>query len=167
MDKAAFLKNDYVPLLATINPEIKGLFGKMNVQQMIEHMGYAFRQASGLITLAPTNNVEITNKMYRFMMSDKPFRENTPNVFLPETPLPLEHSSVGESLSALKKEIEHFVSVFAEDTQKRILNPFFGNLNFDEWVHLLYKHGAHHARQFGLNSFEGIEDLEIKTTQES
>jgi hypothetical protein len=57
----------------------KPLFGKMNVQQMIEHMGYAFRQASGLIPLDALNNEEITAKMYRFMMSERPFKDNTPN----------------------------------------------------------------------------------------
>ena len=163
MDKSSFLKNEYIALLASIDPGTKGIFGKMNVHQMIEHMSYAFRQASGLIPLEPTNNEEITEKMYRFMMSDKPFRDNTPNVYLPEDPLPAEHVSVADSLSQLQKDIDHFFWVFLEEKEKRILNPFFGNLNFDEWVHLLYKHASHHLRQFGVNPLPPMETIENKS----
>ena len=28
-------------------------------------------------------------------------------------------------------------------------NPFFGDLNFEQSVQLLYKHALHHLRQFG------------------
>jgi hypothetical protein len=125
-------------------------FGKMNVHQMIEHMGYAFRQASGLIPLDPVNDEEVTAKMFRFMMSDKPFRDNTPNPYLPDDPAPPAHKEVGDSLAQLQHDIDVFIKTFEGQPDRRILNPFFGHLNFDEWVHLLHKHGHHHLRQFGV-----------------
>lgn len=152
MDKLDFLKNQFVNILASLNAETKPLFGKMNVHQMIEHMGYAFRQASGLIPLAPLNDEVTTAKMHQFMMSEKPFRDNTPNPYLPDTPEPATYETIEESLAHLQKDIDRFIHVFAEDTEKRVLNPFFGNLNVDEWTHLLHKHAMHHLRQFGVES---------------
>ena len=152
MDKTSFLKNDYVSLLSTINASTAPLFGKMNVHQMIEHMSYAFRQASGLIPLEPTGDEETTAKMYRFMISDKPFRDNTPNPYLPDDPMEPKHETIEASLQALQQDIDHYFSLFNASPELRILNPFFGNLNHEEWNHLLFKHAMHHLRQFGVTT---------------
>jgi hypothetical protein len=111
-------------------------------------MSYAFRQASGLMPSAAINDEETTQKMFQFMMSDKPFRDNTPNPYLPNEPAPAVCPTIQESISVLEKDIQTFFSTFENDHEKRILNPFFGNLNFEEWTHLLHKHAQHHLRQF-------------------
>jgi hypothetical protein len=150
MTKLDFLQTSYLDLLASLDEQTKPQFGKMNVQQMIEHMSYAFQQASGLIPIPNTQPEEVTARMYQFMMSDKPFRDNTPNIHLPENPLPAVHAAKDASLEALKKDIAVFVETFAQAPGKRIENPFFGQLNFEEWVHLLHKHAMHHLRQFNI-----------------
>lgn len=150
MDKFHFLKHEFVPLLRSIDEDTKPLFGKMNVQQMIEHMSYAFRNASGYILLPALNDEEVTLKMYNFMMSEKPFRDNTPNPNLPDEPEPPMHGNIEDALVELEQSILLFEEVFNEDPERRILNPFFGILNFEEWVHLLHKHASHHLRQFGV-----------------
>lgn len=148
MSKIDYLQKEYLTVLASIDANSKPVFGKMNVHQMIEHMSYAFRQASGLIPLAAINDDATTQKMYEFMMSDKTFRDNTPNPYLPNEPTPAVCPSIQESISVLEKDIQRFVSTFENEPEKRILNPFFGNLNYDEWTHLLHKHAQHHLRQF-------------------
>lgn len=153
MNQLDFLRNEFVGILSHIPPATPPVFGKMNVQQMIEHMGYAFRQASGLIPLDPLNDEATTEKMYQFMMSPKPFRDNTPNPYLPDTPEPPLHEDIADSLRGLQQDIDFFIKTFEAEPDKRILNPFFGNLNFDEWVHLLHKHALHHLRQFGVTPF--------------
>jgi hypothetical protein len=65
-------------------------------------------------------------------------------------PSPNNCTTVAESLTHLQIDIDYFISVFSDDSEKRILNPFFGNLNADEWIHLLHKHAMHHLRQFGM-----------------
>jgi hypothetical protein len=149
MDKGTFLRTQLVQQFASLNPDAVPHFGKMNVHQMIEHMSDAFRQASGLAPFDPVGDEETTEKMYRFMMSDKPFRENTPNPYLPDTPNAPVHATTHIALEHLTKAIDHFFQVYEAQPDLRILNPFFGNLNYDEWVHLLYKHSMHHLRQFG------------------
>lgn len=154
MNKLNYLLKDYPNDLLRLDASTPPLFGKMNVLQMIAHMGYAFRQAAGLIPLEPVGDQETIAKMYRFMMSDKPFRDNTPNPYLPDEPEPSSFGGIQEAIAVLHTDQQAFVQAFEGDPDRRILNPFFGNLNFDEWVHLLHKHALHHLRQFGLKTAE-------------
>ncbi len=89
-------------------------------------------------------------KAQAFLMSDKPFKENTPNPLLPEVPPPVRNISMEEALKELETEIDFFFSVFKENNQQQTLNPFFGSLNFEQNVQLLHKHALHHLRQFGV-----------------
>lgn len=149
--KLQFLQTTYLGILKTLPLDMAPLFGKMNVHQMIEHMSYAFRQASGLIPLASINDATTTQKMYDFMMSEKPFKDNTPNPYLPDEPIAPIHATVELALERLAQDIALFANKFETHAELRILNPFFGNLNFEEWTHLLHKHAWHHLRQFGVN----------------
>lgn len=148
--KAAFLKNDYVNLLSSLAPDTKGLWGKMNVHQMIEHMSYSFRQGNGKDPYSIITPEENVPKMQAFLMSDKPFRENTPNVLIGDNTLPVKHAKIQESLNELQSEIDYFIDLFTKEPGKIITNPFFGNLNYAMWVQLLHKHAWHHLRQFGI-----------------
>jgi hypothetical protein len=148
-EKEVFLKEKFVAILANVDIQTQAVFGKMNVHQMIEHMSYSFQIANGNISVENKQSEELTAKMYRFMMSDKPFRDNTPNPNLSDEPLPPRFENVSDSLQDLQSEIDSFFSVF-EKENVRIENPFFGNLNREEQIHLLHKHAQHHLRQFGV-----------------
>jgi len=152
MDKADYLKYQLVKDYGLLKQDTPPRFGKMNVHQMIEHMTYAFEQAAGKIILPQANDAETTEKMYRFMMSDKPFRENTPNPYLPETPAATISADIATALVNLQSAIDTFFRVFDGHDDHRIENPFFGNLNKEEWIHLLHKHSQHHLRQFTTSS---------------
>lgn len=149
MGKSLYLKK-FPDTLKVLDPEAKGKWGKMNAQQMVEHMSYSFRLGSGRHPEKPAYNPEITQKSYNFMMTDKPFRENTPNQLLPDVPPAVKHQNMDEALAELQSEIDYFFKVYSDNPGMRIINPFFGNLNFEEQVQLLHKHATHHARQFGL-----------------
>ena len=141
---------EFTRMIGKLNPEQKGNWGKMNAQQMVEHMSYSFRVASGKHPEKPVLTPEQTQKSYAFMMTEKPFKENTPNRLLPDEPAPLKNKTMQEATDELQKEIDDFFSAFSSDSEKRIVNPFFGNLNYQEQVQLMHKHCMHHARQFGL-----------------
>ena len=150
MDKKKFLKEEFPKLLSSLQSEQKGKWGKMNAQQMVEHMSYSFRLGSGRHPEKPVYNAEITQKGYNFIMTEKPFRENTPNQLLPDEPPALKNNTMAEAITELQSEIDYFFKVYSENQGMRTINPFFGNLNFAEQVQLLHKHVSHHARQFGL-----------------
>lgn len=149
-EKLHFLKDTYLVQLRALDPTTKPLFGKMNVHQMIEHMTDSFQMATEKIIPVHEQADDMTDKMKMFMMSEKPFRENTPNPLMSDEPLPTRHSTLEESLYELTAEIELFVKKFTDEPGKIVRNPFFGKLNFEEWIHLFYKHAHHHLRQFGV-----------------
>jgi len=149
-EKEDFLREQFIETLAGIDPNTPPAWGKMNVQQMIEHMSDSFMIANGKDPKDCVTPAEQIGRMQAFLMSEKPFRENTPNAQLPEDPLPLRYESVADSLGELEMQVADFFDVFSEDKRKIITNPFFGDLDYEKWVHLLYKHAWHHLRQFGV-----------------
>ena len=149
-EKTEFLRNRLVPLLRQIPSETQPAWGKMTLQQMVEHFCDAVRIASGRTVhpeiVTPADQLQ----RYRdFIMSDKPFRENTVNPLMPSLPAPVINTSLNEALQELQAEIIYFFRVFEENKQQQTRNPIFGDLDFEQNVHLLQKHALHHLRQFG------------------
>jgi hypothetical protein len=148
-EKADFLRNRLVPLLQQIPSDTKAGWGKMTLQQMIEHFSDSVRIASAKAPyteiLTPAENLD---RMRAFLESEKPFRENTPNALMPEIPAPVRNPSKEEALKELKSEIDFFFSVFEKNNLRVTRNPFFGDLNYEQNVQLLFKHAQHHLKQF-------------------
>jgi len=149
-EKQNFLRNEFTRLLATIDPVLLPLWGKMNAQQMVEHMADSFQIANGKDPKDCVTPPEHIEKMQAFLMSDKPFRENTKNPQMADEPADVRYEDINDSLGELQGEIDDFFDVFEQDKHKIITNPFYGDLDFDKWVLLLYKHSLHHLRQFGV-----------------
>lgn len=150
--QADFLKNDYIPLLQTLTPDATRKWGKMGVQQMIEHMADSFRIASGRMPQELITPEEHVGKMQDFIRSDKQFRENTPNRLMGDEPQPHRLPSISAATTELQSEIDYFFEVFNSKPDHIILNALFGMLNYELWVRLLYKHAWHHLRQFGIEA---------------
>ena len=137
-------------LLEKLQPTDSGNWGKMNALQMVEHLSASVRQASGKevkVLLTPADHLQ---RMRTFMLSEKPFKENTRNIEMPEDPAPAINSSMQDAIVELKLELADFLAFNQSNPQQKLMNPFFGVLDFEEWVHLLHKHAMHHARQFAL-----------------
>ena len=155
IEKENFLRTRLITYLQQLDPATQPKWGKMNVQQMIEHYaGDAVRNASGRLKtdkiLTPAENLE---RMREFMMSDKPFKENTINPLMGEEPVPLRYNTIQAAIGALQQEIIYFFEAFEKNPQLITRNPFFGDLNFEQSVQLLYKHALHHLRQFSVEPF--------------
>jgi hypothetical protein len=86
--KADFLRDQYTNILAGLDAGTPAKWGKMNVQQMIEHMSDYVRIASGKTLLESVTPEEKLPRVRAFLESEKPFPENTPNALMPETPPP-------------------------------------------------------------------------------
>ncbi len=151
MDKKEFLVSEFCEILLSIDENTKPLFGKMNFQQMVEHFSDSVRIANGKAIVDFEQDDAITEKMKIFMMSDKPFRENTPNPLIPDEPGAVKNNTIQDAIAELQQEINDFELYFNQHPEAKMRNPFFGNLNFDEWIHLLHKHALHHLKQFGFD----------------
>ncbi len=148
--KAAFVQAGFVSLLADLSPDKPALWGKMNAQQMVEHVTDFFMISTGKLHVPLVTPAEHLPKFKEFLLSDKQFRENTKAPVLPEEPLPVRKPDLTSAIQKLKTTIEGFFTFFSDDPGKKTLHPVFGELNFEEWILLHYKHVTHHARQFGL-----------------
>jgi len=152
LEKENFLRTKFVTYLQRLDPATPPRWGKMSVQHMIEHFGGdAIRTASGRLKIdtivTPAENLE---RMREFMMSEKPFRENTMNPLIGIELRPLRYKTVQAAIGALQQELIYFFEAHDKNPELVTRNPFFGDLNFEQNVQLLYKHAIHHLRQFGV-----------------
>jgi hypothetical protein len=148
--KEEFLRSEYVKMLLNLDPNAGACWGKMNVQQMVEHMSDYVRIANGKSVYAIHTPADRIPKMQAFLMSEKPFQENTPNPLMPDIPAAVKHANKEAAIEELKNELDHFFNVFHKEPGKTLDNPFFGTLNYEQQIQLLHKHATHHLKQFGV-----------------
>lgn len=150
MDKLHFLKTEFPKLLQTLKPDAKGNWGVLNGIQMVEHMADSVKEATGKLHLTILTPEDRLEKVKEFALSDKDFKPNTQNIKMPTTPSPARNKTMQEAISEFENEVVDFLSYFENNKGGTLPNSFFGNLNFEEWTHLLSKHAKHHCKQFGL-----------------
>jgi oxepin-CoA hydrolase/3-oxo-5,6-dehydrosuberyl-CoA semialdehyde dehydrogenase len=150
MDKLIFLKTEFPRLLATLNPESKGNWGVLNAQQMVEHMADSVSIATGKNNQKLHTPAEQVSAYKAFAMSEKEFKPNTKNALMAEVPVPTIKPSMAEAIKLYEDTLADFVAYFEQNKEATLTNPFFGDLNYQEWIHLLHKHAVHHCKQFGL-----------------
>lgn len=149
-DKIRFLKQELVPLIQRIPADTQPAWGKMSLHHMVEHLAASVRIAGGQLVVPGTPDTASWERNRAFLMTEKPFRENTRNPFLPETTLPLRHHTLAAAINDLQAALIQFFHVFAIAPDKKVQNLNFGDLGYAEQVQLLYKHAVHHLRQFGV-----------------
>ncbi len=155
-DKENFLRTKLITYLQRLDPATPPRWGKMNVQQMVEHLAEdAVANANGRLRftefIIPAERIR---RMREFVMNNKPFRENIQNPLLGEEPRPVRYATIQAAIGALQQELIHFFEVFEADPKLIIRNPFYGDLDFEMNVRLLYKHSLHHLRQFGVEPLD-------------
>ena len=148
--KLDFITLRLVPLLRTLTVDTSMLWGKMNPQQMVEHISGFFRVSTNKLHFPLVTPEDQLPKFKAFLQSDKEFRENTKAPVLPEEPQPVQFASLADAITDLEKEVKDFIRLFTNDSTLTTQHPVFGDLNFDDWVLLHYKHVVHHLKQFGL-----------------
>ena len=149
-EKEDFLKNKFIPLLSKLDSHTKGNWGVMDAQQMVEHFADALKNASGKLQLPSLSSGEQLDKMRSFLMSDKPFRENTDNPLLPKEGLLHRQKDITASINKVQQELNYFFDTFQNNPSLKTSNAFFGELDYDQNIQLLHKHAMHHLKQFGL-----------------
>ncbi len=148
--KLSFLLEDFPRLLTELDPSTPPAWGQMNVQQMVEHLTDAVLVAAGKIQvklLTPENRLP---QMVAFLFSEDPMPQNIKNPLMAETPAPVRNPDMETAIAELKRSLEAFQEAFAEHPEREIVNPFFGPLNYEGQVQMLYKHAKHHLKQFGV-----------------
>jgi Protein of unknown function (DUF1569) len=150
--KYDFIEKEFIPLLQNLAADAVPNWGKMQGQQMVEHVTDFFKVSSRQLEFPLLTPEEQLPLFKAFLLSDKAFRENTkaPAAVLGEEPLPLKHADMQTAIARLQQSVDDFFAWFKEDPLQTTVHPVFGALNRDEWVQLHHKHVTHHLKQFGL-----------------
>jgi hypothetical protein len=149
-NKLDFITNEFPQLLKKLDPNAKGAWGVLNAQQMVEHMAESISYATGKNNQQLHTPAEHLGKYREFAMSEREFNPNTKNALMPEVPAPSTKAGMQEAIEEMEKQTAAFISYFENNKNATLTNSFFGDMNFEEWVHLFHKHAVHHGRQFGL-----------------
>ncbi len=149
-EKADFLRHYMLSEIGALEPGEKGIWGKMNAQQMVEHLADAFRNYPNLDHQKMKTPEALLPKFREFMMSEKPFRPNTVNQAMDPEPAFPRFSTMEESLDDLGNAIEQCFAAFDKNPDHVVDNAVFGKLSYEQTVQLLYKHSIHHMTQFKL-----------------
>lgn len=151
-EKLHFLQEEMFTLLGQLTEQSTAQWGKMNAQQMTEHLTDFFNVSVEKIIFPLITPPEHLARYREFLYSEKVFKENTkaPAEVLGEDPLPLRAATLTDAKEKLKKTVEYFFKYFEAEPGKETMHPVFGMLHFSEWLMLHYKHVTHHLRQFNL-----------------
>lgn len=136
--------------LATLSSDSKPVFGKMNAQQMIEHLSAITKIANENWKVDVFVSDEKTARRKPFLDTDNELEIGFKPTLLAEEPNALKFNSIEEAIDDLISQIQLFVKVFEDNPSKTVVHPFFGELNFDYWKKFHTKHFTHHFKQFSL-----------------
>jgi hypothetical protein len=150
MDKLNFLLTTLPDLLRKLDPSTERKWGKMNVQQMIEHFSDSVREANGKDKKQIFTEADKLPLYKNFLMSDKAFRPETKNPIMPDEPVAVRNKNKEEAIAELENELTDFADHFKNNPESINTQPVFGELNYNEWIQLLHKHAVHHLKQFGV-----------------
>ena len=148
-EQKAYLLNQLIAEFNAIPQPAKANWGKMNFNQMLEHLIESCKNASGDISFdsihSPEERVPL---MQGFLMTDKLFKPETKNAMMGEEPAPVMNEDTHALLNELQSQLNRFAARFENNQELLVRNPIFGDLNEELWTRLLYKHCIHHLHQF-------------------
>ncbi len=124
-------------------------WGKMSVNQMIEHVVMHLKMTSGEIKVTRSFTGRIFGLIFKniFLYKNNVIGKNLPTheKLIPEG---------NPDFNLMKKDLINSVSKFsilgANNIGKDSQHYFFGKLSDKEWDILMWKHLDHHLRQFGV-----------------
>ena len=138
--------------LAKLGPDSKPQWGDMSAQQMVEHLEYTYRIASGQIQdfeiSTPEKYLERTHEtLYNYKKMprdfDFPLAEQAEMV-------KLKHPDLTKAKEKMIEARDEYLAYFKGNDEARTKNVVFGELNRFEWYLLERKHLNHHFEQFNL-----------------
>jgi len=87
--------------------------------------------------------------MQAFLISDKEMPQNIQVPFAKEN-TPLRNTDIELAIDEFTMAWVDFEEMYSQDQKKTALHPYYGNLNYEQWLLLHSKHFTHHFSQFGL-----------------
>lgn len=136
--------------LSSMDVNKEPIFGRMNAQQMIEHLSAVTQIANGNWKVDVYVSDEKTARRKPFLNTENELQTGFKASFLADETNALKFESMHLAIEDLIHQLELFVKVFTSDQNRTIVHPFFGELDFEGWKKFQVKHFTHHFKQFDL-----------------
>jgi hypothetical protein len=139
----------FLEILENLEESKAATWGKMSPQRMLEHLSDCIYMSCGVGNHELLIPEEKIKGMQAFLISDKEMPQNIQVPFAKEN-TPLRNSDLELALDEFTMSWVDFEEMYSEDPKKTALHPYYGNLNYEQWLLLHAKHFTHHFTQFGL-----------------
>jgi hypothetical protein len=145
-------EDDKISLIARINnlsKTDKGLWGKMNVNQMVCHITDQLRISTNEIRTTYFGNILKEAVLKRLVLCGMPIPKGKA-----ETAKEIKQGDGGTPPTNLRNDIKSFITQIDNSDSKYketqiTKHPTFGDMNKKEWARLAYIHIDYHLKQFG------------------
>ena len=132
-----------------LNSSGKPLWGKMNTQQMVEHMVQQIEYSNGKkTTTCDLPAEEAARDKEKWIYTDA---EIPKNLILGPLPQNFGYTNLEIAIKQLMRELADFDEYFKEPDITSI-HAGYGPMDYNEWLIWHGKHFTHHFKQFGLLS---------------
>ncbi|MFK8058953.1 MAG: hydroxymethylglutaryl-CoA reductase, degradative [Polaribacter sp.] len=149
IDWVNFLNIDEITIkLRSLTRESKPVFGKMNGQQVIEHLSLLMQISNGKIDADYFVSDEKSARRKPFLATNNELQIGFKAPILSDEPTPEKFDSIEEAINDLTQQIKDFEIHFKSNTKEN--HPFFGELDYEYWKKFHTKHFTHHFKQFNL-----------------
>lgn len=125
------------------------LWGKMNAQEMVEHLSDMLMMSRGTGNFTIDVDAETIARRQQFLSSDKEMAKNIAVPFTKEI-IELRHDELELALDEFAEEWINFTEYYENNPSASVIHPYYGDLDFNLWLKMHDKHFTHHFKQFGL-----------------
>ena len=143
---------EFTEMLAVLNgltPNQKPLWGKMNAQEMVEHLSDMLMMARGTGNFTIDVDAETIARRQQFLLSDKEMAKNIAVPFTKEL-IELRNDELELAVDEFTDEWLNFIELYENNPDASVVHPYYGALDFNLWLKMHDKHFMHHFKQFGL-----------------
>lgn len=146
-----FLKNTVPQAVKKLQPYSKGLWGKMQPQDMIEHLEVSVTLTTILKT-PPAQAPTPFQKKFRdsLIYGEGEMPRNVQNPTFKYGLPPHKHPDLETACQKLIEKVDMFFSIYQGKPNHHSWTMFAGDLNYAENLAFHYKHFKHHLSQFDL-----------------
>ena len=143
---------EFTEMLAVLNsltPSQKPLWGKMNAQEMVEHLSDMLMMSRGTGNFTIDVDAETIARRQQFLLSDKEMAKNIAVPFTKEI-IELRNNELELAVDEFTDEWMNFTEYYENNPSASVIHPYYGDLDFNLWLKMHDKHFMHHFKQFGL-----------------
>ena len=137
--------DEIINRLDLLNNDLKPLWGKMTVGQMVWHCQGPLQIAIENVDYKKAPNILAKWFLKKAMYSNNPLRKNLPTAPIIKA---VEPKKFEDEIVILKQLVTNFHVLKTRD--KWNPHPLFGEFTHEQWGKIQYKHLDHHLRQFGV-----------------